>query len=236
VTAGQVLGYVTSSTAQPYSVSSNADGTETLNTNTAAVAFLQQRLAANTALLNQKLAQRANKVSLLAAKRAEYRSLRTRKNRAARQGRRAEANRLGRLMVNLLGVISSLADQVETLNMEILALGGEIQADTEALIPPEVDTTPDEGSSSSSGSSAADAAASAAAGAQFQSDFNAALYNPLLPSTQSALGAVADSVVHSLTGSGININIAPTSADPEAIAQRVAFILGSSRIRTGGAF
>ena len=61
-------------------------------------------------------------------------------------------------------------------------------------------------------------------------------YQPLLPSSVSASGAVESAAMRAMTGSGVTVNVHPASGDAEAIAHRVAFILGSSRLRAGGAF
>ena len=55
-------------------------------------------------------------------------------------------------------------------------------------------------------------------------------FNGLMPSSVSASAAVGDAAMRALTGATFNIQ----SNDPEAIARRVAFILGGSRLRMGG--
>lgn len=56
---------------------------------------------------------------------------------------------------------------------------------------------------------------------------------PLLASSPSALAAIADSVARAMAGSGGNtFNI--TSGDPNAVANRVAFIMSNRMLRAGG--
>lgn len=55
-------------------------------------------------------------------------------------------------------------------------------------------------------------------------------FNGLMPSSASASAAVTDAAMRALGGITIN-----GASDPEAVARRVAFILGGSRLRMGGA-
>jgi TP901 family phage tail tape measure protein len=56
----------------------------------------------------------------------------------------------------------------------------------------------------------------------------------LLPTSESAIGALRDAITHALRGAGATVNVNPQSGDPEAIANRVAMILGSSMLMQGG--
>lgn len=60
-------------------------------------------------------------------------------------------------------------------------------------------------------------------------DTSAGMYNGLMPSSASASAAVGSAAMRALGGITIN-----GAADPEAVARRVAFILGGSRLRMGG--
>jgi hypothetical protein len=50
------------------------------------------------------------------------------------------------------------------------------------------------------------------------------------------MGAVSDAVARAMGGMTVNQYITPSGADTEAVARRVAFILGGSRVRMGGGF
>ncbi len=56
-------------------------------------------------------------------------------------------------------------------------------------------------------------------------------FNGLMPSSASASAAVGSAAMRALGGITIN-----GASDPEAVARRVAFILGGSRLRMGGSF
>lgn len=240
VSAGQVMRYVGLDGAQPYSVSQNGDGTETLNTNKAIVAFLKERKRINKRQLRKRIAQRnammkkvkAAKKAWLAAKRSKVPS-----------DAKAKKARLKRIQ-SAFKTLVKRAEAVAELNAEILTLGGAIEDDAEALTPPEIDTVADvveedgvatdAGDTTTTTTTTTSTTGVSGTGISSTPLTQGSNYNPLMPTSQSALGAVASSVLRSMGGT--TVNLIANSGDPEAIAHRVAFFLGSSRLRAGGGF
>jgi hypothetical protein len=100
-----------------------------------------------------------------------------------------------------------------------LAAANEIRAQNG--LPPvksmsEIGSNPSSISSTSTGGAAGDTGAG---------------FNGLMPSSASASAAVGSAAMRALGGITIN-----GASDPEAVARRVAFILGGSRLRMGGSF
>lgn len=242
VTAAQVLGYASSSTGQAFSVSSNEDGSQTVTENPVVTQFLKDRVKANTTALEARLATRKQKVERRAQLSAAYNKLKAEKAAAVRAKKAKVAADKGAAMSKNLAARATLTNEIEDLDIEIIALGGQIDSDTEALVPPEVASGSDGGAGSGGGASSGDSSTGGAGGVGSgggssssglpQLDMSNSFYNPLLPSSVSASGAVASAAGRALAGSGNVFHI--NSGDPEAVANRVAFILGGSILRAGG--
>jgi len=238
VNAGQVMRYVGLEGAQPYSVSQNADGTETLNTNKAIVAFLEERKKINELQLRKRIAQRNAMVAKVAAAKKAYLAAKRSRVPSSAAAKRARLKRIQSAFRTLV----TRSEAVAELNAEILTLGGAIEDDAEALTPPEIDTvadavageSDDAGVSTATNTTTASTTGVGGTGVSASPLTQGSNYNPLTPTSQSALGAVASSVLRSMGGT--TVNLIANSGDPEAIAHRVAFYLGSSRLRAGGGF
>ena len=230
-TSQSVLQYTSLASSSPYSVTSNGDGTESLSTNAAVVSFLTARVAENQKQLDAKLRQRKAAFGQRENLKKQYQNL---KRVAARQKGKARASTLAS-MQKKLEAIDALNGQIETLDMEILALGGSIQADTEALVPPDIDTTPDSQGETSgvTGGSASTGSDLLGGGSAFgaANDTSSSMWNPIGLTSQSAISALASSVNRAM---GPQVVVNASSADAEAIARRVSFILGGTRLRAGG--
>lgn len=238
VNAGQVMRYVGLEGAQPYSVSQNADGTETLNTNKAIVAFLEERKKINELQLRKRIAQRNAMVAKVDAAKKAYLAAKRSKVPSSAAGKKARLKRIQSAFRTLV----TRSEAVAELNAEILTLGGAIEDDAESLTPPEIDTvadavagdSDDAGASTTTNTTTASTTGVSGTGVSASPLTQGSNYNPLAPTSQSALGAVASSVLRSMGGT--TVNLIANSGDPEAIAHRVAFFLGSSRLRAGGGF
>lgn len=267
VSIGQVLGYSSNAAGQAYSTSTDASGVQSVTENKTVTAFLQQRVKDAQAQLAAKLSARKKALAQIKALGTQYNKLKAEKAAAAKAKNKKLAAAKGAAMSKVLEQRSVLQDQVENLNGEILSLGGQIESDGEALVPPTVDNSETEANNARAAENLrrealgldsveteehlaelnAIRAANGLAPVASVSDigkaptapgpdrFDPATFNPLTPTSTSALAAAGDAAVHAFAGSGINITVNPNGADAEAIANRVAFILGSSRLRAGGA-
>lgn len=143
---GSILNYFKLSGSQVYNVSSGANGAQTVTTNTAAKEFVQSRIMQSKKRLAVYVAQRKKTITLVQKLNSQILKLYKSKGRAkgsAKNSITTKINVLTQKRDELLGFI-------EGLNNEILSLGGQIQQDEEALIPPEIVTGGETGATGSS--------------------------------------------------------------------------------------
>jgi len=243
VSMAQVMGYVAAASGTPYEIKSDATGKQTVETNEAVVAFLKSRRAASRKLMSRKILKRTNLIKRLAVLRKQYAALLKGKAKAKTDKAKKPYTTA---IAQLATVISGVVNDIEDVSVEIIQLGGDIQQDNELLEFPEVDNTATPAGSTSGASGGGDEGTFSSTGGTDPSTTGSTgfggtpplvqgtNYQPLLPSSMSGAQAVQDAAMRALTA-GTTINVT-TGADPEAVARRVAFIMGSSRLRAGGAF
>lgn len=237
VSIAQVLGFASTSTSQPYSVVTGSDGKQSVQTNEVAKSFLEQRVAANKKRIESLLGQRKKAVASLPKARTALKAANQRLATARKRGDKKAIVAANKAIDAARTRVGNLEGAIEYYDQEILQLGGEVQSDQSALEPPSIDDST-EAAESSSSTAAESSSSSTSSSADALSGLGGALtqgsiWQPLMPSSQSALGAVGDAAMRALGGNAV-FNI--TSGDPEAVARRVAFILGNNMTRAGGAF
>jgi len=267
-----------------YTVTTGADGRASVTKNDSVAAFLKARKAANERLLKAANTRRSRLVAELAKWQVKRTLAARAMGRARLGGSGAAQTRTRAAWEAARDRVGELRGEIESLEQEIVSLGGQISADAESLVMPDVSAQnesvaaaakeratqdrrdaenfrrkalglqsveeeaelaaanriraqyglPPVSSMSEIGRTGSASSPGGASGGMGAAGDYSQSFVPQTLTSQSALQALQMSVVKALGGSGNTFNI--TSGDPEAVARRVAFILGGSRLRMGGGF
>jgi len=263
VTFGEVIANASAAAGSPYQVVQGDDGRSSVQTNTASKTYIEQRKAASERRLAQAIKERdgymATRAKHRKRKTAIDKMLRAKKKLTP--ALRREYGLIVKALANLVDLLDTVETEIQSLGGQITADTDTLTEPTidnsnidEAAVKDAEQKAKDaenlrrQALGMSSLEDDAQLAAINAIRAQYglapvasvseigsptsavAVDTSSSLYNPTALTSASAQGALSDSVNRLLPQ--ININ---GVQDPNAVAARVAFILGSTRLRAGGA-